>query len=132
MAQLPPIATCRKDGAPLIMTMFWAKYEWYCMECGGHYGFLGVDSMTPTPELNAQYDALEAEWDAHVKGKLITANGLRTEGCETCAKHDWNDTHDKHATAEEWAEHERAVEWLRQRAGQTQAVMPDDAGPVRE
>jgi hypothetical protein len=132
MSTVPPIATCPRDGVPLIMTTAWRAYEWYCLECGGHYGFLDVQAVAPTPELNEQYNALEDEWNEHVKGKFIVRNGLRTEGCETCAAHNWNDTHDRHATAEEWAEHERAMEWLHERANQKKTVVSDDTDTVRE
>lgn len=133
MPQVPPMATCPRDGTPLIMTAAFRGAEFYCLACGAKLGFMDPRPVPQTDELNELYDRLEAEWDEHVKGKLIVINGLRTEGCEQCAAHDWDNTHDKHASAEEWAEHERALEWLRRRADpKTAADVSDVAKSLRE
>lgn len=104
---------CPRCDTPVISTMAWRSYEFYCLECGAHLGFLSPRAAESTPELIARYDALKAEWDEHAGGKLITQGGWLQE-CSVCAPR--GETHEAHATAEEIAAHEEALAWLRERA----------------
>lgn len=58
-----PMATCPKDGEPLIMTVRWPGAEFICIVCNGLYGFLSPKPVPPTPELQARYEELKAMFD---------------------------------------------------------------------
>jgi hypothetical protein len=94
----PPMATCPRDDTPLIGTGAFRGAEFFCLTCGGKFGFLAPKPAEATPELNARYEALQAEWDEHVGGKLIVGS---REG----------------ATDEELAADVAAREWLAERVG---------------
>lgn len=108
------MATCPRDGAPLIATLVFRKAEFYCLECGARLGFLSPRAAEPTPELNARYEALQAEWDEHAGSKLNVGQWW-LERCEQCKP--GGEYHAEHATDEERAAHEAALTWLRERAG---------------
>jgi hypothetical protein len=107
-----PLACCRVCGAPLIATLAFRKYEFYCLECGRHYDFLAPSGRQPTPELKARYQALLEEWNEHA-GKLIVDGGNYSD-CETCTSS--REPHELHATDDERAAHDAAIAWLRERA----------------
>jgi hypothetical protein len=107
------MAICPRDGAPLISTLAFRKAEFYCLDCGGHFGFLSPDAAEDTPELRARYEALKSEWDEHAGSKLL-ADGGWYEDCERCEP--GGEPHTAHAAAEELAAHEAALTWLRERA----------------
>lgn len=112
----PPLGCCPrcKEPTPLISTMAFRKAEFYCLECGGHFGFLAPRAFDPTPELNARYDSLKAEWDEHVKPRLRIMRGW-WEDCDRCIIGHNDATHDLHATDEEREAHDAALEWLKER-----------------
>lgn len=114
----PPIALCPRAscGAPLIGTMVFPRAEFYCLECGGHFGFLDPRKGEPTPELTARMEALEAEWLEHAGRKLCVLPGW-FDWCEKCKAH--RESHAEHATDEERKGHEEALAWLRERAGKS-------------
>ena len=93
-----PMATCPRDGAPLIMTMAFRGYEFICLECGAKMGFLDPRPAEPTPELDARYEALKAEWDEHVGGKLIVEGRAARSPADQEA-------------------HDAAIAWIAQRSG---------------
>jgi hypothetical protein len=99
----PPMACCPRcsEPTPLISTMAFRHYEFYCLECGGRFGFLSPRAETDTPDLQAHYERLQAEWDEHAGERLIV------EGYEGGAKPD------------KLAAHEEALAWLAERAGKT-------------
>jgi hypothetical protein len=75
----------------------------------------GPAAADPTPELEARYAELKAEWDEHVGGKLIPPRSWRLDTCDKC--HSGGEYHREHATEQELADHEAALEWIRERAG---------------
>ena len=111
--RVAPMATCPRDGAPLIATMAFRKAEFYCLECGARLGFLSPRPAAPTPELDARYEALKAEWDEHARHAVLIHGWY--ENCDKC-KAGLSEYHPAHATAEELAAHEAALAWLKQRA----------------
>jgi hypothetical protein len=108
------MAMCRGCGAPLISTFTFSGYEFYCLECGKRETFFGPKGATPTPELDARYEALKAEWDEHAGAKLLPV-GARLADCEQCRDGEGYD-HRQHATEDELAAHVAAIEWLHERA----------------
>lgn len=70
-----PVACCPRCSAitPLISTMAFTGAEFYCLECGGHFGFLSPRAVEDTPALSAQLKTLEAEWRE-------LRDGLQVEG----------------------------------------------------
>lgn len=93
-----PTAGCPRDRTPLIATIAFPKAEFYCLECGGHFGFLDPVPLEPTPEINKQMEALQAEWDEHVAGKIIVGDRIH------------------YSKPDRQAEHDAAMEWLKERA----------------
>jgi hypothetical protein len=113
-----PMAVCPVDREPLIATLAFPKKEFICICCGRLYEFMfqnGPAAADPTPELDARYAELKAEWDEHVGGKLIPPRSWRLDTCDKC--HSGGEYHREHATEQELAEHEEALAWLRERAG---------------
>lgn len=106
-------AICPSCGAPLISTMAWPKYEFYCLECGGHYGFLQPRSVESTLELSERYNRLKYEWDKCAGPKLRIVNGWFAD-CEKCKPHD--EYHSAHATKSEHQAEQAALAWLKMRA----------------
>lgn len=68
-----PMACCPRcpEPTPLISTIHFAYAEFYCLECGGHFGFLSPRAEEDTPELKAHYERLRSEWDEHTAGLQI-------------------------------------------------------------
>lgn len=58
-----PVATCRVDGEPLVMTFEFPKYEFICQVCKKLYDFFGPKPADETPELLARYEELKAEYE---------------------------------------------------------------------
>jgi hypothetical protein len=102
------LATCPVDGTPLIMTMAFRGAEFYCLECGGRFGWLQPHGVEPTPELEERYEKLKAEWDEHAGGKLLAAGAWR----EDCAQCNSEHPHAEHATEAELTAHRGALAWL--------------------
>lgn len=105
-------SSCRD--VPLVATLAFRKYEFYCLDCGSHLGFMEPDAADETPELVAEMDARKAEWDENAGPKLLTPNAWR-ESCEQCRLGDYAATHVSHATDEEKAADVAAREWIRGR-----------------
>lgn len=94
----PPMACCPNcaEPTPLITTLAFRHYEFYCLECGGRYGFLEPHAWTATPELEAHHMRLRAEWEAHAGNKLIVEGvTARSEAAQV--------------------EHDAAMAWLKER-----------------
>lgn len=68
-----PMAVCPgcEEPTPLISTLAFRFYEFYCLECGGGFGFLEPRVVEGTPELDLYYVRLQAEWDEHAGRRLI-------------------------------------------------------------
>jgi hypothetical protein len=121
----PPLACCpnwnHEELVPLIPTFVFPQYEFYCLECGRNVAFMGPRAGESTPELEARYAELKAEWDEHAGDKLITPRSWRAT-CGQCFERPDEDnpygtleTHDQHATEEEWAADAEARQWLKER-----------------
>lgn len=67
----PPMACCPECAAPLIRTLVFRHYEFYCLECGRKWGFLDPHPQTSTAELEARYSTLDREWKEHAGARLI-------------------------------------------------------------
>jgi uncharacterized protein (DUF983 family) len=102
-------AVCPHCGAPLIGTLAFAKYEWYCLECGRHYGYLEPKVGADTPGLAMRAESLQAEWDREIRGKLIPERGY-LNNCQACAAH--LDYHMDHASDTQLAAHQIAFLYL--------------------
>lgn len=108
---------CPTCDVPLVATLAFRKFEFYCLDCGRHLGFLDPDGREETPELVADMDARKAEWDEHAGLKLLTANAWRGS-CERCTIGDYTATHASHATSEEVLADAAAREWISGRVRQ--------------
>lgn len=106
-------AVCRHCNAPLISTLAFPRAEFYCLECGREYGFLGPARGDDSPEMQARHDALRAEWDTLVAPFLMTPRSWRL-GCDTC-RGGFGPYHSEHLTDEERRGDEWARAWLRWR-----------------
>ena len=111
-SQLTRMAMCPRCDVPLISTMAFSGSEFYCLDCGAHLGFLSPRGREATPELNARYEALKAEWDEHAGAKLILSGGWY-EACPDCRV--GGEPHSAHTTDAEREAHQKALEWLRER-----------------
>lgn len=105
------VAMCR-CGEPLVMTLHWARYEFYCLSCGKHYGFLDPTPADETPELLERVAAIEAEWNENAGRKLLTDHAW-IEGCDKCEGR--GEYHVEHATQADRMLHADAVAWIEQR-----------------
>lgn len=102
---------CAGD-VPLISTFAFYKAEFYCLDCGGRFGFLSPNRPEhPGAELDARLAAYEAEWEEHAGRKLLGAFWLTD--CERCDG--LGEYHPAHATALELAAHATAEAWLIER-----------------
>lgn len=97
--KIPPMACCPRceEATPLIGTIVFYQAEFYCLECGGRFGFLDPRTADPSPELSAHHARLQAEWDEHAGRRLIVEGRTPVSG----------------RAAEQ---HRAAMAWLAQRA----------------
>lgn len=108
------IAMCRRCAVPLVCTMAFSKFEFYCLDCGDKLGWMSPDGADETPELLADMHAREAEWKESAGGKLLIV-GAWHKDCDQCRLGDNGATHIQHATDEEIAADAVAREWIRGR-----------------
>lgn len=59
------IAGCTNCEAPLICTLRFPGYEFYCIECGTKLSYVSPTPLEPTEENNARLAKLEGEWNEH-------------------------------------------------------------------
>jgi hypothetical protein len=78
-SQDQPIATCPRDGEPLIATMEFDGAEFYCQKCGSKLGFLSPTPATWTEELQARHDQLRAQYEAERDSRDLERYG---ESCD--------------------------------------------------
>jgi hypothetical protein len=100
---------------PLVMTFQFYKREFICLGCGRTFEFFGPKNLGEGDELQKKSDERTAEWAENAGSKLLVGH-VYHEGCETC-RPSQDEYHSKHATAEEWVEHNNAVRWLTGRTG---------------
>lgn len=58
-----PMATCPRDGEPLVMTFEFDGAEFICVVCGMKYGWLAPSKAAATPELTARLAELQVQYD---------------------------------------------------------------------
>lgn len=104
------LAVCRADGKPLISTMMWARFEFYCLECGRKYGYLDPAGVKHDEEAEAAYQKVKAEWDELSAGIMPEGRFWRKD-CPLCT----GEAHLDHASAEEVEANKAARERLRAR-----------------
>lgn len=66
-----PMACCPKDGEPLVLTLEFKGAEFICMGCKQLYGFLAPIGKPNTPELQARYAELKAQYAAERKEREL-------------------------------------------------------------
>lgn len=106
------IACCPRcpGDVPLISTLHFYKAEFYCLDCGGEFGFLDPSrAANPGPELDARLEAYQAEWDEHAGRKLLDGRAWYRD-CARCD--DRAETHGAHATDAEVEADAIATAWL--------------------
>jgi hypothetical protein len=108
----PQMACCTRCEEPLISTMAFSRYEFYCLCCGNLLGFVEPDGKDETPEILARYEGLKAEWDEHAAG-IMPEGRFGLADCEKCSPGAYD--HRDHATGEEIAADVAAREWLKAR-----------------
>ena len=114
-----PTAGCPSCKAPLICTMVFKGAEFYCMECGRTCGWLDPYKLD-ADEVAERMAALQAEWDEHVGGKIMSRGVFWRDSCEKCGgdgKPRPEQGHWEHVTEEEIEADKAAREWLKQRVG---------------
>lgn len=93
----PKTAMCRRCDVPLVATFAFDQFEFYCLDCGGKYGFLQPKPADETPELVAECDRRLAEFTENASA-LIPGHKM------------------KFATEAEIEAHQSAMQWLSERA----------------
>lgn len=106
------IAMCPSCNVPLVSTMAWPRAEFYCLDCGRHLGFMSPVGAEETPELLEDMESRRVEFEENAGSKLVGDFWL--EDCDECDP-GRSSYHSAHATAEDWEEHEQAIEWLEER-----------------
>lgn len=109
------VACCPRcaDKPPLISTMVFPGAEFYCLDCGGHYGFL-EPIASHGPEIEARLVQYQEEWDENVGKKLVGPGRFwRFDDCDKCVP--GGEYHGQHLTQEEITADDEACDWLAQR-----------------
>lgn len=107
----PAVALCRACDVPLICTFAWPRFEFYCLDCGGHFDWLDPAAGNPA-EHDAELQARMSEWVTHAGAALITPQSW-VEGCEQCKPR--REYHSAHATEAEILADQNARRWLIER-----------------
>lgn len=110
------VACCpRCDGdVPLVMTFAFYGAEFYCLDCGGRFGFLDPIGRDETPDLLEAMESRKNEW-AENAGLFLLVPGSGLTTCERCKAGPDHFDHPGHATDEERAADVRAREWIKER-----------------
>lgn len=101
-------------GRLLIYTMYFREMQYLCLNCGKLYNH-PPRAQPSTPEAEAKWRALEAEFMINCGSKLIVL-GLYREGCAKCDGPP-EEQHLLHATPQEWQECNEGLYWLSERTG---------------
>lgn len=107
------VALCR-CGSLLIYTYYFQQLQWLCMHCGKLW-HKPPRAQASTPEAEAKWRALEAEFMTNCGSKLIVV-GMYREGCDPCMP-PGEQEHIYHATDADWRECNDAIKWLSERTG---------------
>lgn len=62
-----PTACCWNDDEPLVSTFKYPGEEWICVVCRQTYAYFDPKPLDDTPELQARYEELKAQWDERQK-----------------------------------------------------------------
>lgn len=71
----PPMATCPRDGEPLISTFEQPGAEFHCVVCHGWFGFLAPVPAEATPELEARHAELQQRYEAERRARMEGTDG---------------------------------------------------------
>lgn len=115
------VACCPRcpGDVPLVSTCHFYKAEFYCLDCGGTFGFLQPSrALRPGKRLDERCARYQAEWLENAGHKLITPHSWLVD-CELCRGRDAY--HADHATGAEWAAHEEALAWIEKRKKKVRA-----------
>ena len=103
------VCTC---GSLLIFQLYMREQQYLCLNCGKTYPS-PPRAQDSTPEAEAKWRALEAEFMVNCGRKLIVV-GMYRDGCEAC---DRDEQHIVHAKPHEWKEVNDALYWLSEKTG---------------
>jgi hypothetical protein len=104
------VAMCRDCNEPLVSTFSFSHKEFICVKCGRLFEWLEPMATERTDELDARLAELEAEW--RPIGDALLSGGVMLSDCATCTR--MREPHLTHATDEERAAHEAALEHVKQ------------------
>lgn len=108
------IRVCRDCQIPLIWTFFWAYNEYFCINCGGHWGMMGAGDRVPkTPALRRQMRQLQKLWDS-IKISLVPFSSYKKNNCKKCQT---EDNHRRHLTPSERIKHKAVLRVLKNLEG---------------
>jgi len=83
--EIKQIIVCTRCKIPLIWTFLWAYNEYYCINCGGHWGMMGAgDRVDLTPELKAQNKVILRVWKS-LRFNLLGRCSFGRSNCKKCA-----------------------------------------------
>jgi hypothetical protein len=102
------IAMC-SCGEPLVSTIVFRKFEFYCISCGRMYGYFEPQGVEETPERLDRLHSVETEWK-RLSMNLI-GDGAHYKACAACL----NEPHSRHATTDEWIADEASRKALEDR-----------------
>lgn len=78
------IKVCDDCRIPLIWTFKWRGFEYYCINCGGHWGMLGAgENVGLTPELKKQNKVIKRVWKT-LAHHLLGDGGYTRIKCKKC------------------------------------------------
>lgn len=103
------IIVCDYCQIPLVWTFHWAYYEYYCLNCGGHWGMLGAgERVELTSVLRSQSRQFRKLWRSMARC-LNPESKYTRDGCNKCSE---ERDHRLHLSAKEKREHKVAVRIL--------------------
>lgn len=111
---LREIIVCDTCGIPLIWTFKWDYYEYYCINCGGHWGMLGAGAVVEeTQELKQQKKMLQKMFDKALGKYLLPRGQYKKTNCQKCD----NENHNLHTSLSEKRKDKIATKTLKELQG---------------
>jgi hypothetical protein len=107
------ITICSNCKIPLIWTFKWAYNEWFCINCGGHWGMMGRDSTELTPELKVQDKVIQRLWKV-ISFNLVVRGAYGRDDCKKC---NGGFTHHTHLSLSEKRKDKLATSMLKKLKG---------------
>jgi hypothetical protein len=102
-------------GTPLIFTFFFPYKEWFCLNCGVAYEFLGRNEKEATLELLVKKKIIYEVWNV-ISKYLIPYGNYKLVKCKKCKK-EGEYSHRQHLTEKEKLSDEIAKKILNQLKG---------------